>query len=138
MPGGSDDIPHLKQQPNTVTPEFVVFSAPPSKRQPLMRAWVDRATTRELASVQAARHGERVLLRGDRLPAIANAERFWGDGVLRPLGFRVEPDLPETAIRAAAAVSLNELLVLAADGAEAIPYEAFTPLTRAAARLAAM
>jgi len=102
------------------------------------QSWVDRATTAELTVVRAARCGDRVLLRGDRLPAIPAAVRFWGGRVLVPLGFRVEPDLPETAIRAAAAVSLNEVLILSADGAEAVPQEAFAPLTRAAARLAGM
>ena len=101
-----------------------------------LQAWVDGATTQELAAVRAARCGERVLLRGEPLPAIPGAERFWGDRVLVPLGFRVEPDLPETAIRAAAEVSLNEKLIITADGAEAVPEEAFAPLTRAGARTA--
>jgi hypothetical protein len=75
------------------------------------------------------------LLRGERLPAIVEAERFWGGRVLVPLGFRVEPDLPETAIRAAAAVSPNEVLILTPDGAETVPEQAFAPLTRARARM---
>src|SRR5262249_55019067 len=89
-----------------------------------------------LTAVRAARCGDRLLLRGDRLPAIPAAERFWGGRVLVPLGFRVEPDLPETAIRAAAGGSLNEMLILTADGAGAGREEGFAPLTRAGARLA--
>src|SRR5262245_12834167 len=103
-----------------------------------IQAWVDRATTRELGAVRAARCGESIMLRGERLPLIATAERFWGGRVLTPLGMRVEPDLPETVIRASAMVSLNEVLVITEGGAEAVPEEAFTPLTRARARLASL
>jgi hypothetical protein len=65
---------------------------------------------------------------------VPDAQRFWGERVLTPLGFRPEPELPETALRAAAEVSLGELLVLTESGAEAIPEDAFAPLTRAAMR----
>jgi hypothetical protein len=100
-----------------------------------IQPWADRATTAELTAVRAARCGGRVLLRGDRLPVIPDAERFWGDRVLAPLGCRVEPDLPETAIRAAAGVSLSEVLILTAAGVEAVPEGAFAPLTRAGVRI---
>jgi MoxR-vWA-beta-propeller ternary system domain bpX2 len=98
--------------------------------------WSDAATTAELAAVRAARFGELALLLGRRLPHIANGERFWGERVLVPLGFRPEPDLPADVIRVACRVADEELLVLAADGAEAILESVFEPLTRAGLRRA--
>jgi hypothetical protein len=61
-------------------------------------------------------------------------ERFWGDRVLVPLGFRAEPDWPEGALREAANVGPDELLVLTENATEAIPADAFGPLTRGAVR----
>jgi len=68
------------------------------------------------------------------LPSIRDAERFWGDRVLIPLGFRSDPDWPESALREAAQVGRNEILILTENAAEAIPANAFRPLTRAAIR----
>jgi hypothetical protein len=98
--------------------------------------WADAATTAELAAVRAARCGDRALLLGGRLPVVAGGERFWGDRVLVPVGFRPEPALPDGVIRAACGVELEELLILDAAGAEAVPDAAFAPLTRAGVRLA--
>ncbi len=99
--------------------------------------WADTATTAELVAVRSARCGDRAVLLGDRLPAIAGALRYWGDGVLVPVGFRPDPDLPEVVLREAAGVSAAELLLLDESGAEAIPRAAFEPLTRAGVRLGA-
>jgi hypothetical protein len=103
-----------------------------------LQAWTDTATAAEIAAVRAARCGAVAWLRGDRLPAVAASERFWGDRVLLPLGWRADPDWPESALREAANVGPDELLVLTADGAEAIPADAFRPLTRAAVRRAGL
>lgn len=54
--------------------------------------------------------------------------------MLIPLGFRPEPDWPESALREAANVGPQETLVLFEDGAEVIPADVFRPLTRAAIR----
>ncbi len=76
------------------------------------------------------------MVRGERLPRLPDAERFWGNRVWLPLGFRrPEPDLPETALRAASDISLGEILPLTENGAEAIPEDVFQPLTGAAAPL---
>ncbi len=96
--------------------------------------WIERAPTAELG-VRVARWGDRVMVRGERLPRLPDAERFWGNRVWLPLGFRAEPDLPETALRAASDISLGEILLLTENGAEAIPEDVFQPLTCAAARL---
>jgi hypothetical protein len=100
----------------------------------VLAAWADAATTVEITTVKAARSGDFSWLLGSRLPALAGAERFWGDRVLIPLGFRAEPDWPEASLREAANVGPDELLVLTEEATEAIPTEAFRPLTRGAVR----
>jgi hypothetical protein len=97
--------------------------------------WADVAPARDLAAVRAARTGDRALLLGERLPAVPG-ERFWGEWVLVPLGFRAEPALPNDVLRAACGVGAEELLLLDGHGAEAVPVAAFEPLTRAGVRLA--
>ena len=101
-------------------------------------SWAERAITADLSGCRAARFGDRVILRGAKLPAIAGAERFWGGRVWLPLGYHAEPDLPETALRAAADAPLDEILLITEAGPEMIPENAFQPLTRAAARMLAL
>lgn len=98
--------------------------------------WAEAATTRDLAACSAARCGEAVLVRGERLPAVPGPERFHGVRVWVPLGCRAEPELPEDVLREAAGVAADELLILTEAGAEAVPESAFRPLTRAGVRLA--
>src|SRR5262249_49852387 len=102
-----------------------------------LAGWADAATTARLARLQAARRGGAVWLLGPELPHLPG-ERFWGGAVLVPLGFRPDPDWPAAALREAAGVAADEVLVLTADAAEAIPRPAFRPLTRAAVRRAAL
>jgi hypothetical protein len=99
-----------------------------------LQTWADAATTAEVTAVKAARSGGIAWLLGSRLPALPGSERFWGDRVLIPLGFRAEPDWPEASLREAANVGPDELLVLTEEATEAIPTEAFRPLTRGAVR----
>lgn len=101
-----------------------------------LQGWADTALTDELATVSAARCGSRVLLLGDRLPAVLGGTRLWGVDVLLPLGFRPSPDVPLAALRAAAGVAVGELLLLTPGRAEAVPRAAFAPATRAGLRLA--
>jgi hypothetical protein len=101
-----------------------------------LAAWADSAPTAAVTAVRAARSGSLVWLLGSGLPALERAERFWGDRVLIPLGLRVEPDWAEAAIREAAAVGPDEILVLTWAGVEAISTGAFRPLARGAIRRA--
>jgi hypothetical protein len=103
---------------------------------PDLARWVDTATTAELAAVRAARCGDRAVLLGSRLPAVASGTRFWGSELLVPVGYRPEPDLPTAAVRAAVGAEDGEVVLLDHDGAELIPKAAFEPLTRAGLRLA--
>ena len=98
-----------------------------------LQEWCDRATAAEIEAVSAACCGSSVWLRGG-LPALPNVERFWGERVLVPVGYRPEPDWPEAALRQAAIVDDDEILVLTPDGPEAIAVGAFRALSRASVR----
>ena len=98
--------------------------------------WADLAPTARLVSIRAARSGGRVLLLGPKLPPLPGGQRFWGERVLVPLGFRPEPALPESALCKALGVADEEILILDARGGEVIPAAVFQPLTRAGVRLA--
>lgn len=97
--------------------------------------WADSVPSARIAELKAARHGESILIRGAKLPPLVGAVRLWGETVLLPLGWRLEPDLPPSAIRQALAIEDHELL-LWIDGPEAIPADRLQPLSRAAIRLA--
>jgi hypothetical protein len=98
--------------------------------------WADGATTARIVSIQAARAGDQVLLLGGKLPLLSGSERFWGERVLVPLGFRAEPALPERALLEAVGAGEDDLLLLGSQGAELVSRKAFQPLTRAGIRLA--
>ncbi len=99
-------------------------------------AWVEGATSRQLAGLQAAWcPAGPVLLLGERLPPLAAGERFWGRSLLLPLGFRAEPDLGEDALREALGLG-GDVGLLTAEGLEVVARSAFGPVTRAGVRLA--
>src|SRR5438552_1272829 len=87
-----------------------------------------------VAVALAACRGRRVLLLGERLPLLDGAERFWGETVLIPLGRRPEPELPESAVRAALGVGEEELLLFANVDVEIISRAALQSLSRARIR----
>jgi hypothetical protein len=98
--------------------------------------WTDTVPAVRLASMRTAHADGRALLLGQRLPLLPGGERFWGEGVLVPLGRRPEPDLPASALREALGVGADDILLLARDSPEIIPRAALAPLTRAAVRRA--
>lgn len=102
----------------------------------VLQSWADMAPTDEISAVRAARCGEVAWLRGSKLPALAAVERFWGERVLMPLGYRSDPEWPESSLLEAASVKSDEILVLTVNSAEVIPVKAIQPLTRAAVRRA--
>ncbi len=103
--------------------------------------WADSATSAELEAVRGAVCGDLALLIGSPPPPLPGAERYWGSRVLVPMGFETRPMLPERAIAEAMGGAVDEVIRLIPDGGgvivEAIPGEAFRPLTRAGVRLAA-
>ena len=100
----------------------------------VLHPWVEMATTAELRAVRACLCDDRVLLIGERLPWAEPAERYWGRDVLIPLGHRPEPDWNEAALREAAGVARDELLLIDHDHTEVIPRAILEPLSRAAWR----
>jgi MoxR-vWA-beta-propeller ternary system domain bpX2 len=112
----------------------------------VLAAWADRATSMELALLQAVcapesdgrttRNRFLLLSTAGRLPLLPQSVRYWGRDLLVPLGYRVDPDLPESAIRRAAAADSSELLLFEDGAFERIPRALFRPVSRAAIRLA--
>jgi hypothetical protein len=101
-----------------------------------LAGWAEQATSRQLAMLTALRAGERVLLRGEHLPPLPAAERYWGRSILTPLGFRPEPEASEGVVRAALQLRDEEIALLGVNGFEVIDAQRFQPLTRAGVRLA--
>jgi hypothetical protein len=105
--------------------------------------WADCVPAARLASLQGMLIDGQVLIVGRSLPELASGERFWGHDVLMPLGFRAEPELPESALVAAAHLEDDALLLLlrAVDATTRVsivgPRTLLQPLTRAGLRLAA-
>jgi hypothetical protein len=98
--------------------------------------WADDATTRQLRAVRAAVCEGNAVLLGGKLPMLPGATRFWGQSVFVPLGYRPDPNLPESSLREALGLAVDELAILASDGIDVIDQSVFAPLTRAAIRLA--
>jgi hypothetical protein len=96
--------------------------------------WAESATTRQLESVEVAACEQRALLRGKRLPALAGATRYWGNYVLFSLGFRWEPDLPESAIRGVLRLETGNIAIVHNDDVELVPRDALQTATRAGIR----
>ena len=94
------------------------------------------AVDERLGELHAAIDGQRVLLRGQRLPLLPGSQRYWGRHVLVPLGFRPDPGLPESALVELLRLHEEQIAMLNADRVELVPIRAFMPLSRAAVRLA--
>jgi hypothetical protein len=77
-----------------------------------LTAWAEAVPSARLKALRAACHDGRVLLLGTRLPPLPGGERFWGERVLVPLGYRPEPALPESAVREALGAAEEELLLV--------------------------
>lgn len=101
-----------------------------------LAAWASLAPDAAIARLSACRSGNLAIVLGNNPPLVAGGERFWGERVLLPLGWRAEPDLPESSLCEAAGCRPDELL-LWRGGPIVVPRKAVTPLTRAAARLGA-
>ena len=95
-----------------------------------LAAWADWATMSQLSSLArscAARLHERRARRGFSywanrvtLPLLPGSTRFWGADLLLPLGFRVDPELPASAIRHVVGASQDDLVVMDENGHELI------------------
>lgn len=101
----------------------------------VLAAWAEMASTQTLESFSAARQVNRVLLVGSNPPWLTASVRLWGDRVLCPLGQRVEPALPESAICEALGLAAGDRAIFFGDEVDLVALAAFTPLSRAALRL---
>ena len=129
-----------------------------------LAGWANRATRRTLASIRAARWpekgvrhllperpggcfaqkvpdpffrpGTRILLLGERLPLLERSERFWGQRVLVPLGYSLEPALPESALAEALELKAEEIVLVRPQEVQIVSGGALQPLTRSGIRLA--
>jgi len=99
-------------------------------------AWVERATTADIGAISGVRSGDAVVLLGKKLPVLPASRRYWGERVLAPLGHRLEPALPESAVLAALEAEDETLALFDFEGVELLSFHAFGPLTRAGVRLA--
>lgn len=99
-------------------------------------AWTDAIPTCRLGQLQCARNGSNVLVIGSRLPLFATSQRFWGEAILLPLGFRLEPDLPERLLRVCLDLSATELAIVTEAGIDVLDRSELTRLNRASLRLA--
>ncbi|MCF6227877.1 MAG: hypothetical protein L3J82_04300 [Planctomycetes bacterium] len=126
--------------PNRVEITLVV-SAEPQKvtatlcRLPALKSFAETAPLAHLKQLQVAQAQGIVLLIGQRVPLLEGAERFWGEQVLCPVGFKPTFNLPDEILLNAAGVSSSELLIVRHKRTEIIPRSAFATLTRASARL---
>jgi hypothetical protein len=102
----------------------------------LLTRWAETATSAALAGLQGACLGNKVLVRGQHLPSLAGAERFWGSRVLIPLGFRPEPDWAESALAEALGLGSGELILLGQGSAVVVPENVMGRLCRASVRRA--
>jgi hypothetical protein len=98
--------------------------------------WAEQTTSKQLAQLTALRTNHLVLLRGQRLPPLPNAPRYWGHTVLIPLGFRPDPEASEAVLREALRLQPDEIALVGPNGFEVIDARHFQPLTRASVRLA--
>lgn len=100
------------------------------------RAWAETMPACAIERYRAAVDGDRLVVLGRKLPWLDGGTRFWGRSVLVPLGYRPEPNLSETCLRAALGIDATDILVLRGDGCDVVPQDRFTPVSLAALRFA--
>ena len=106
--------------------------------------WAESAPTRAIESLRGVLLGDSALLLGSNLPQWPGATRYWGDRVLIPLGYSLEPSLPESIVVEALGGGEDEIFRFldpeatpAESGVvESVPVESFRVLSRASIRLA--
>lgn len=98
--------------------------------------WAEMIPSGRLAALLAATDGPRVMVLGHPLPGLAGTERFWGESLLLPLGFRPDPDLQDHVLRRALGIGDGDLAVFGCAGYEVVPRAVFRPLNRSGIRLA--
>ncbi|HZZ81756.1 MAG TPA: hypothetical protein VFE62_24860 [Gemmataceae bacterium] len=96
-----------------------------------LSAWADTVPSCRLHDLRGARNGANILVIGERLPLVPDAQRLWGTSILLPLRFRLEPDLPEALVRGCLNLGEDEILLVLSAGMEVVRRADLTPLNRA-------
>ena len=84
-------------------------------------AWADTVPSARLAQLAGGLSRRTRAGAGTAFAGTGCGQRLWGRTVLRPLGFRLEPDLSEGTIGAAFAVKDGDLLLVEEAGVEIVP-----------------
>lgn len=98
--------------------------------------WAESVPSGLLRGLQAAWSGDEVLIRGERLPLIPGARRYWGQRVLIPLGLRLDPELSDRVVAQVLGIGPDTLVLWEQAAPELIPDQAFGRLSLAAIRSA--
>lgn len=98
--------------------------------------WMDAIPSSRLAALQGARNRDRTFVLGPRLPLLPFSQRLWGDTILKPLGFRLEPDLPDRVVHECLNLTEENLLIIVEGQCDVLCRSDLRPLNRASLKLA--
>jgi len=97
--------------------------------------WAGRVPSSRIDSLKGAISGAELLVVGPRLPEVPSTHKFWGNRILIPLGFQLDPELPENAIRQALGITPDALMIITEEGFDEVPLRMLQPLSRAGLKL---
>jgi len=103
----------------------------------VLQEWIERTPSIQFDGLKAVLADKEVLVLGSRLPMLPGNVRYWGERVLTPLGFRVEPEIPPRVLQEVLDLSHHDMAILSETGVERISIELLTELSRGRVRLAA-
>jgi hypothetical protein len=99
-----------------------------------LHAWVNHATSAQIHALHGVYEADQVWLLGQHLPAASQGMRFYGERLLLPLGYQLQPMLPVESSLALVNASERDVVFWSHDEIRVIPREEFAPLTRAGVR----
>lgn len=99
--------------------------------------WAENASSFEISRLSGVFCDDCVLVLGENVPPIPEGTRFYGESVLLPLGYQLDPELTDTEVRSLLDSSQDEIVLITADDAQLIAKSLINRLTRSAIRLAA-
>jgi hypothetical protein len=103
----------------------------------VLQRWIERTPCVQFERLKAVSADDEVLVVGDGLPMLPGNTRYWGERVLTPLGFRIEPELHLGVLQEVLGLSDRDFAIFCDSGVERFSRELFTDLSRGRVRLAA-
>jgi hypothetical protein len=103
----------------------------------VLQRWIERSPCVLFERFKAVLADEEVLVVGSGLPMLPGNARYWGERVLMPLGFRIEPKLPLGVLQEVLGLSDRDVAIFSDSGVERFSRELLTDLSRGRVRLAA-